>query len=391
MLTWSHLAEPLFENPPKDPEYFCMSPSIQDFINKASHRASPAPDLTVCIGSSRDPFARLPFELRVKIATLLSTATFYNLRYASRPFIPIFNDNMFWKTRFWKDGGRGFLHPVAIDGAVDWRSLYRATARCEDTFGMRMKVWEILQWIKDTLKSTRAAALKPLDFYGRALQDYHADSAAQGQRIQRVKMPENLIHIAVSMISGPDIHNRQKYINQTLPPGQPVTEITALEFISANGSRETIGSRDPMARTVTAEELSGELYRKEITERVCNTTRGAIGPVSPFDHHGVRVIFEANPFKGFHIRYDEEGISSIGVPRQAASSSPFALRVKRGEAGVKEVFLAQSPYVCGYDADRSTFFDMDMDQVVEVVGTFDVRFYLMALLRMFWTNGCIGS
>lgn len=208
---------------------------------------------------------------------------------------------------------------------------------------------------------------------------------------QRVKMPENLVHIAVSMISGPDIHNRQKYINQTLPPGQPVTEITALEFISINGSRETIGSRDPMARTVTAEELSGELYRKEITERVCNTTKSAIGPVSPFDHHGVRVVFEANPFKGFHIRYDDEGISSLGVLQQAASSSPFALRVKRGEAGVKEVFLAQSPYVCGYDADRSTFFDMDMDQVVEVVGTFDVRFYLMALRRMFWTNGCIGS
>lgn len=182
MLTWSHLAEPLFENPPKDPGYFCMSPSIQEFINKASHRASPAPDLTVCIGSSRDPFARLPFELRVKIATLLSTATFYNLRYASRPFIPIFNDNMFWKTRFSKDGDRGFLHPVAIDGAVDWRSLYRATARCEDTFGMRMKVWETLQWIRERLKITRTPSLKPLDFYGRALQDYHADSAAQGQR-----------------------------------------------------------------------------------------------------------------------------------------------------------------------------------------------------------------
>lgn len=369
------LAEPLFENPPDKAGYFCKSPTLQDLLNEVSDTPSPTTRLYVPISSSRDPFARLPFELRLKIATLLRTRTFYNLRYVSRPFIPIFRDNVFWKSRFSKDGDRGFLHPVVMDGPVDWQSLYRATARCENKFRMRLKVWEILQWMKETLESTLRPDLGPLDFYGRALQDYHTDSAAQGQRIQRVRVPENLVQIAVSMISGPDIHRRQRYINQTLPPGQPVTEITALEFISANGSRETIGSlgRDPMARTVTADELSGELYRKEITERVCNTTKGSIGPVSPFDHHGVRVLFEANPFKGFHIRYDAEGISSIGVLRQGAASSPFAMRVKMAVSRSKEVFLAQSPYVCGYHADRSTFFDMDMDEVVEVVGTFDVR------------------
>ncbi|BCS25468.1 uncharacterized protein APUU_50179A [Aspergillus puulaauensis] len=366
--------EPLFETPPGSPGYFCKSTIIQELLNEVLDIPSPTTRLYVPISSSRDPFARLPFELRLKIAILLRTRTFYNLRYVSRPFNPIFRDNMFWKSRFSKDGDRGFLHPVVMDGPVDWRSVYRATARCEDLFPMRLKVWEIIQWMKETLETTLCPELGPLDFCGRALQDYHADSAAEGQWVERVRMPENLICIAVSMISGPDIHRRQRYISRTLPPGQPVTEITALEFISTNGSRETIRSRDPMARTVTAEELSNELYRKEITERVCNTTKGSIGPVSPFDHHGVRVLFEANPFKGFHIRYDAEGISFIGVLREGAASSPFAMRVTMAISGSKEVFLAQSPYVCGYHADRSTFFDMDMEEVVEVIGTFDVRF-----------------
>ncbi|KAL4781142.1 hypothetical protein BJX76DRAFT_360219 [Aspergillus varians] len=363
--------EPLFTRKPRISGYFNTDDIVQTILDQISDLPKLSPRGSMATSSSfRDPFTRLPFELREKIATLLPTQDFYHLRQASRSLTPIFDDSRFWKSRFWKDGDRGFLHfPSAVEKPVDWRSLYRATAKAEDRFGMTLKVWEVIQWIKDTLRRVPCAqmAQRPLDFYGRALQYYHNDSCAKGQRIERAEIPVNLTHIAVSMVSGPEIHDRQRYIKQVLPPGQPATEITALEFTNTNGSRETIGSRDPMARTVTAEKLSEELNRKERKEMIGRIKNQTPGLVSPFDHHGVRVVFDARSFKGFHIRYDSHGISSIGVLQREAASSPFALRLKNG------LLLAPSPYVCGYDADSSTMFDMDMDRVVEVVGTFDVR------------------
>lgn len=74
-------------------------------------------------------FERIPLEIRLEIATYLSTVDFLNLRFCLRAMADIFEDQAFWKTRFFIHGDRGYLAFLTedIQRARDWRLTYRCT------------------------------------------------------------------------------------------------------------------------------------------------------------------------------------------------------------------------------------------------------------------------
>ena len=62
-------------------------------------------------GSSVDThhFEWIPLEIRLQIATYLPTVDFLSLRLCPRAMADIFEDQSFWKTRFFIYGDRGYL------------------------------------------------------------------------------------------------------------------------------------------------------------------------------------------------------------------------------------------------------------------------------------------
>ncbi|KAJ9486178.1 hypothetical protein VN97_g7167 [Penicillium thymicola] len=78
--------------------------------------------------STTDCFGLLAIEIRLEIASYLSTIDFFSLRYASRAMAPLFQLQSFWKTRFRVNGDRGFLAYLAeapqSRKKKNWRSIY---------------------------------------------------------------------------------------------------------------------------------------------------------------------------------------------------------------------------------------------------------------------------
>jgi hypothetical protein len=93
-----------------------------------------------------DCFASLPFEFHESIAVLLPTRDYFSLRQVSRAMLPMFYDNIFWHSRFWQDGGRGFLSHLALNIAsisvINWRLAYRMPSKHEAASEMGIKLWE---------------------------------------------------------------------------------------------------------------------------------------------------------------------------------------------------------------------------------------------------------
>ncbi|KAL4783786.1 hypothetical protein BJX76DRAFT_368145 [Aspergillus varians] len=305
---------------------------------------------------SRDPFGRLAVELRENIATRLVTPDFLNLRLASRAMEPLFHGDYFWKSRFGVDGDRGYLGDVAVDGPVDWRRLYCTSSRTEAQWGMKIKVWETIRWVKDAMSAEANFTAPPLEFCGRALQYYHNDSCARGRRVERADIPSKLTKIAVTMVSGPMIFDQYPHSGQF----ESATEITALEFMTEDGNCVTLGYTDPRAKTITEKGLIKQMRRYEAQEPIRNRI-----PQCPFDNRGVRILFDAQAFKGFRISYNTEGIYSIGILHMEAALYPIYRRSIDWSGGE-----SKHP-VFGYDADDCCTYDMEMDQILQVAGTFE--------------------
>ncbi|KAL3458782.1 hypothetical protein BJX64DRAFT_291813 [Aspergillus heterothallicus] len=158
--------------PPKDP-YFrrvddyhpCMYPDIKQILKDVSLDETPKPSgelkshVAANIQDPSDKFRRFPLELQQLIASSLPTRDFFNLRYASRAMSVLFNDSMFWKSRFEKGGDRSFLEYLLEHNAsktttsVDWRLLYHAWSKIENKSDITARVWEVLQWMQDTLRA----------------------------------------------------------------------------------------------------------------------------------------------------------------------------------------------------------------------------------------------
>ncbi|OJJ45268.1 hypothetical protein ASPZODRAFT_561105 [Penicilliopsis zonata CBS 506.65] len=90
------------------------SPEVQDSMSRAS---------------ADDRFAQLPVEMRLEIATHLSTSDYLTLRYCSRAMAAVFDIEAFWRTRFLVHEERGFVSYLFDDYPAEhrWRLLYHHT------------------------------------------------------------------------------------------------------------------------------------------------------------------------------------------------------------------------------------------------------------------------
>lgn len=110
-------------------------------------------------------FKWIPLEIRLEIATYLSTVHFLNLRLCSRAMADIFEDQAFWKTRFFIHGDRGYLAFLTegIQHARDWRLIYRCThnlSKLHPELCIRRQHWRHNQWLRDVCIMTREQNLR---------------------------------------------------------------------------------------------------------------------------------------------------------------------------------------------------------------------------------------
>ncbi|KAJ5732321.1 hypothetical protein N7493_003802 [Penicillium malachiteum] len=85
----------------------------------------------------RDPFDRLPTEIKLEITEFMSTNDYLHLRQVSRAMFSLFDSPAFWRARFRTHSDRGYLEFLAdpnVEGnwdtleAEDWRKIYRQTS-----------------------------------------------------------------------------------------------------------------------------------------------------------------------------------------------------------------------------------------------------------------------
>lgn len=110
-----------------------------------------------------DCFSSLAIELRQEIATLLSTNDFLNLRSSSRAMVPVFDHQVFWKSRFRINGDRGYLNCLVENPqnheSKNWRLIYKVTAKIqisdEHLWELRRR-WLNNLWLRKCCSMTRA-------------------------------------------------------------------------------------------------------------------------------------------------------------------------------------------------------------------------------------------
>lgn len=111
-----------------------------------------------------DYFGNLPIEIRLQIATYLSTVDFLSLRQSSRAMVVVFEFQSFWKSRFSVNGDRGFLnslvtYPRSYESR-DWRLIYRCTAkidRSHEHLWVSRRRWRNNRWLRERYSMIRAS------------------------------------------------------------------------------------------------------------------------------------------------------------------------------------------------------------------------------------------
>lgn len=99
-------------------------------------------------------FTALPQEICFEIASYLPTVDALSARRASRSFIPIFYNNLFWASRFRADADRSWLFESREwNKTSDWRWLYHRTNRVHRDGGIqnRERVWKLIQQVQRIL------------------------------------------------------------------------------------------------------------------------------------------------------------------------------------------------------------------------------------------------
>lgn len=352
--------------------YPCREQSLEEFLQGDKEFPEPSSSMmekTSSFYNPTDPFRRLPLEIREKVALLLPSHEFLALRRVSRVMSAVFHDNFFWKSRFRRDTDCGYLDYIVcgvtgLDQSelqnqnTDWRLFYHASMKIGNKFETTIKVWEVVQWIKDFIAARNGLHAAPLWFSGRALQHYHNDSCATGRRVERAKVSPSLVKIGVTMVSSKTVHERDKFWPRW-KVFDTETDILAVELISKEHEDITLGTRNKKSKNICPRNLDKAMDAYYRQQNIRNKNKKA-APESPFDGNGVRVLFNAKPedFNGFRIRYFNEKISSLGVLWKNIAYS-----------------FHNQPQAFGFDANDECIFDigMQMQDVVEVVATFEVR------------------
>ena len=123
-----------------------------------SHSVGPPVDKTPKT-ATQDCFCRLPWEIREIIAILLPTNDALKLRLASRSFLPLYFSAIFWASRFYANGERGFLFEMRDKReAAELLSWYRCTrpAFCTPALRNRRRVWNLAKQLTDIISQRDA-------------------------------------------------------------------------------------------------------------------------------------------------------------------------------------------------------------------------------------------
>ena len=297
-----------------------QKPQIQSL--RQSARSIPRPKkcltrLEICPAPTGDCFSLLAVEIRLEIATYLSTADFFNSRLSSRAMAAIWDVKSFWKSRFSVNGERGYLSYLLETPSrwKDWRLSYHATARSArfSQFRYLQDVWRVNRWLKDRYAMARAPDTQ-IASQGHLLSalswqtinvDFRGDQVHKNERetggtervplIQAVPLPSSVISLAVSVLRE-----------------ECSTSITGLDILSAdmNNPRTIFGYRIP------GEQVLIDLQHRRLE-----------GFSLIFDHdgiHALRPLFES-----------DEDQSWIGQPSHIGYCQ---LRIKKGVTALSGKF-----------------------------------------------------
>lgn len=309
-------------------------PTLEQLMQSPRVCPLPTRHLETLPRSPTDHFSALPVELLEAIAVDLPTSDVLRLRLTARAMAPIFTSKVFWKSRFSINGERGFLRPVIqqeIEGNggkdVDWRLLYHCTCKlkCSLEFDYQIRIWESLRWLRDATLARCSNKRKqqgsvpvlqcdlPLDFRGRALQGYHNTFYPNTHR--------ESVHL---------VRPLKRMIAMVLQIDGKIY-ITGLEFIFDGMPNVLIGYKTPGAVIIDS------------------STPGSING-SMYKYPGIRFTTEISCLRGFGIYITPGGVHTINVIQE----------------DVTYYLGEKSPSM------KSQECDLRLDEVMEVVGTFDV-------------------
>ncbi|KAJ6014274.1 hypothetical protein N7540_008865 [Penicillium herquei] len=106
--------------------------------------------ITIPTDDQRDPFARLPAEIKLEISEFLPMNDYLHLRQVSRAMFSLFDSPAFWRARFLVHSDRGYLDFLTENGvhgnwdtlkAEDWLKIYRQTS-VRGTVAGRPSKWQ---------------------------------------------------------------------------------------------------------------------------------------------------------------------------------------------------------------------------------------------------------
>lgn len=319
------------------------TPSLRELLQPRIEFPSPSPEVATKVNTTNNPtdcFQYLPLEIREVIVCSLPIRDFLHLRYASRSMQALFSSPAYWKSRFELNRERGFLNYLTKQPAtekrgqeIDWRLLYHSTRkpRCRRTFEVTINVWEIFRWLRDALLTREVSPEMPLlEFGGKALQHYH-NTYKRGTHIERVSIPPSLVKIGISVVTEDDIKSH----------------ITGLEFISEGRPSVTIGYKNPEAEIITEEDANSRMLY-EATQRLTEANPWFL--YFSYRYPGAHILLDARQLRGFAFDCNSDGVHRIMLLRETNNSLV---------AGMNEYGGIQH-YTIG------------MNNVMEVVGTFDV-------------------
>ncbi|KAI1429500.1 hypothetical protein F5Y12DRAFT_726492 [Xylaria sp. FL1777] len=183
------------------------------------------PKIAVTIPSvgmlGNDLLSKLPLELRLAVNMHLSISDLLNARLASRAFLPVFHDQLFWASRFKDPLERAwFFEAWERQQTIDWRWLYHRTriTRVGPALRNRQRIWNIFDTIIDILElrwhdigvptiptSDSPRSSSPLEVVGDLWKTYRAGtySIFHGCRLLHkhyVTIPTDLSRFSISYI-----------------------------------------------------------------------------------------------------------------------------------------------------------------------------------------------
>lgn len=278
-------------------------------------------------------------EMRLEIASYLSTIDFFSLRLASRAMAPVFDMQVFWKTRFRTNGDRGFLASL-VDGSrgrkkKNWRSVYRCSARIEHQylhFWALRQQWRNNQWLTDRYSMAAGfdnqAGSQP-NLFGELWEGVSADTTSSGGKLwnclngskpdgkQTVELQNTIIDLVVFILNEGTI----TYITGfDLISSDPATRNITFGY-RLPGSQVTINLHDRRLRGFTIITGDGGIRAIRPIFNDNNNTASWIGQAEGIDVCTTTPVILNNDIKAISGRFDVSHLYHQQVYSQILTTS----------------------------------------------------------------------